>query len=220
MIRVVIVSDNESELNNIKESIDSQTDISIAAQGRDGYEAIKVVSGLKPNIVIIDDLLPILDVANIIPTLKCQSPDTRIIIITSSHENPRLLRAIKNGASGYLLRNTNREKIITGIRTVYENGCLMTPEIAAKAFRMFPAANRNIPKAPFISTALSRQELQIILCIAKGFSNKKISASLSLKEGTVRNYITTIFDKIHLKNRTQIAVYAYTVGLIKEEPDK
>jgi DNA-binding NarL/FixJ family response regulator len=220
MIRIVIVSDKEPELNIIQESVNSQNDISIVGHGRDGYEAIKLVAKLRPDIAILDESLPILNGADITPTLKCQSPGTRIIILASFHDNSQVLKAINYGASGYLQKNTPREKIISGIRTVSENGCLMTPEIAAKAFRMYPNANRNIPKAFFTSPCLSRQEFQIILCIAKGLSNKKIGARLSLKEGTVRNYITTILNKIHLKNRTQIAVYAYYNGLINDEQDE
>jgi DNA-binding NarL/FixJ family response regulator len=214
MIRIIIVSDKDSERNIIQESVDSQTDISIVGQGRDGYDALRLVSSLKPNIAMLDDSLPMLDGVDITPTLKCQSPETKIIILTSFYENFRVLKAISGGASGYLLKNTRREKIIAGIRTVYENGCLMTPEIAAKAFKMFADAGRNAPKVPAVSSPLSRQELQVVLYIAQGFSNKKISSCLALKEGTIRNYITAILGKINRKNRTQIAVYAYSIGLI------
>jgi DNA-binding NarL/FixJ family response regulator len=220
MIRIIIVSDKESERNIILESVNSQTDISVVGQGRDGYDALKLVSSLKPNIAMLDDSLPMLDGVDITPTLKCRSPDTRIIILTSFYENFRVLKAINNGASGYLLKNSLREKIIAGIRTVYENGCLMTPEIAAKAFKMFSDANRNTAKVPPAPSSLSKQELLVVLYIAKGFSNKKISSCLSLKEGTIRNYITAILGKINLKNRTQIAVYAYSIGLISDSSEQ
>jgi DNA-binding NarL/FixJ family response regulator len=227
MIRIVIISSKDSERYAIQKILDSQSDISIVGQGQDGFDALKIVPRLKPDIVLLDEILPTVDGVEITPTLKYRSPKTRIIILTAFNENLRVLEAISCGASGYLLNTTRKEKFIAGIKTVYNGGCLMTPEIAAKAFRMFPDTNRNTSKASFFSTRretpfplysnLSRQELQIIAGIAKGLSNKEIGKRLSLKEGTVRNYITTILEKTNSKNRTQIAVYAYNTGIIKEK---
>ncbi|MDR2741892.1 MAG: response regulator transcription factor [Treponema sp.] len=235
MIRIVIISGKDSERYTIQKIVDSQFDISVVGQGRDGYDALKIVPRLKPDIVLLDETLPMVDgIVNgveIIPVLMHRSSKTRIIILTASfHENLRVLKAISYGASGYLLKNTRQEKIIAGIKTVYNEGCLMTPEIAAKAFRMFPNVSRNTPKASFFSTPmemsfssypnLSKQELQIVVYITKGLSNKEIGKYLALKEGTVRNYITSILEKTGLKNRTQIAVYAYNTGLIKGDLER
>jgi DNA-binding NarL/FixJ family response regulator len=205
--------------------IASQPDISILAQGRDGYDALKLVPRLKPDIVLLDEILPLGDCAEITMTLRYRSPKTGIIILTLS-QNLRVLKAISYGASGYLLKNTRQDHFIAGIRTVYHGGCLMTQETAAKAFRMFPDANRDIPKTTILPARkepsfprhsnLSRQETHIIRCVSKGFSNREIGDHLTLKEGTVRNYITSILEKTGLKNRTQIAVYAYSAGLMGE----
>jgi DNA-binding NarL/FixJ family response regulator len=230
MIRIIIISGKDSEQYIIQKIIASQPDISIVGQGRDGYDALKMVSCLKPDIVLLDETLPLVDGVEIIPSLKRQSSQTRIIILTSSQENIRVLKAISYGASGYLLKNTREEKFIAGIKIVYNEGCLMTPEIAAKAFRMFPDTNLDTLKASFfparqktplpLNFFISRQELQIITCIIKGLSNREIGKSLALKEGTVRNYISAILEKTGLKNRTQIAVYASNAGLIKEEQER
>jgi DNA-binding NarL/FixJ family response regulator len=230
MIRIIILSSKDSERCAIQKFIDSQSDISIVGQGQDGYDALKIVSRLKPDIVLLDETLPLVDGVEIIPSLKRRSSQTRIIILTSLHVNIRVLKAISYGASGYLPKNTREGKFIAGIKTVYNGGCLMTPEIAAKAFRMFPASNPDTLKASFFSARrgalfslysnFSRQELQIIACIIKGLSNREIGKSLALKEGTVRNYITTILEKTGLKNRTQIAVYAYNAGLITGEQER
>jgi DNA-binding NarL/FixJ family response regulator len=230
MIRIVIISGQDSERYAIQKFVGSQSDISIVGHGRDGYDVLKIVPRLKPDIVLLDETLPMIDGAEIISILKYRSPKTRIIILTSSKENLRVLKAISHGASGYLLKKNRQEKIIAGIKTVYNGGCLMTPEIAAKAFRMFPNVSQSDRKASFFSAPkgtpfpphsnLSRQELQIIICITKGLSNKEIGKDLGLKEGTVRNYITSILEKTGLKNRTQIAVYAYKAGLIKGDQER
>ncbi|MDR2069912.1 MAG: response regulator transcription factor [Treponema sp.] len=225
MICIVIIGGKESELYT--KFIASQTDISIIGQGRDGYDALKIVPRLKPDIVLLDEILPPVDIADITLILRDRLPKMRVIILTSAYENTRILKAISCGASGYLLKDTRQEKFIAGIKTVYNGGCLMSPEIAAKAFRMFPDANRGSSRTPArqeISfprrVKISRQELQIITCISKGFSNREISKHLTLKEGTVRNYITSILEKTGLKNRTQIAIYACNTGFMNEVQER
>jgi DNA-binding NarL/FixJ family response regulator len=225
MIRIVIICGKDSERYTIQKIIDSQSDISIVGQGRDGYDALKIVPRLKPDIVLLDETLLMVDGAEITSTLKYKSSKTRIIIFASAfHENSRILKAISYGASGYILKNTRQEKFIAGIKTVYNGGCLMTAEIAAKAFRMFTDTGRDAPKAPPAReeyppsgrVSISRQELQIIVCLTLGLSNREIGKRLTLKEGTVRNYITSILEKTGLKNRTQIAMFACNTGLINE----
>ncbi|MDR0386402.1 MAG: response regulator transcription factor [Treponema sp.] len=230
MIRIIIISSKDFERCAIQKFVDSQSDISVVGQGRDGYDALRIVSRLKPDIVLLDETLSPADGVEIIPSLRRRSPQTRIIILASFHENIRVLKAISYGASGYLPKNIRREKFIAGIKTVYNGGCLMTPEIAAKAFRIFPDTDPDTLRPSFFSarrktpsllhTNISRQELDIITCIVKGFSNREIGEYLSLKEGTIRNYISAILEKTGLKNRTQIAVYAYNAGMVKEEQER
>jgi DNA-binding NarL/FixJ family response regulator len=222
MIRTVIISGGGAE--RYTKFIASQPGISVLGQGRDGYDALKIAARIKPDVVLIDEILPLVDVAELTRILKCRLPKMRIIILASAHDNIRILKAISCGASGYLLKNIHEERFVAGIKTVYDGGCLMTQETAAKAFRLFPpnapakaaspSARKEAPLTPYAN--ISRQELRIIVYINKGFSNREISERLGLKEGTVRNYITSIFKKTGLKNRTQIAVYAGKAGLVKE----
>jgi DNA-binding NarL/FixJ family response regulator len=221
MIRTVIVGGKE--LEQYEKFIASEPDISVVGKGWDGYEAIRMVNRLKPDITLLDEILPPVDIADITKILKCRFPKMGIIILTTAYGHTRVLKAISCGASGYLLKNARQEKFIAGIRTVYNGECLMTQEIAAKAFRLFPDANRAPAKAaslsirqefPFLLQAkISRQESKIIVFISQGFSNREISELLALKEGTVRNYITSILEKTGLKNRTQLAVHAYKAGI-------
>jgi DNA-binding NarL/FixJ family response regulator len=222
MICTAIIGGQEPE--QYTKFIASQTDISILGQGRDGYEVIKMVSELKPDIALLDENLPPVDISNIIQTLKSRFPKIRIIILTAAYDNTRILKAISRGASGYLLKNTRQEKFIAGIKTVYNGGCLMTQETAAKAFKMFSDANKDVPakadslparkETPFpLQAKISRQELRVMLCISKGLSTREISKRLSIKEGTVRNYITSILKKTGLKNRGQLIIYTYKQAL-------
>jgi DNA-binding NarL/FixJ family response regulator len=185
-----------------------------------------LVSRLQPDIVLLDESLPVVDGTEITPTLKYRSPKTGIIILTAFQENIHVLKAINYGASGYLMKNTLQEKFIAGIKTVYNGGCLMSPETAAKAFRMFSDAGKNHPalylsprqEKPFpLYSNLSKQESQVMTCVGRGLSNKEISEYLRLKEGTIRNYISAIFEKTGMKNRTQVALYAHSIDLMEGE---
>ncbi|MDR0377214.1 MAG: response regulator transcription factor [Spirochaetaceae bacterium] len=224
MIRIVIITEKDSE--RYTKFIDSQSDISLVGQGQNGYDAIKVVSCLKPDITLLDETLYLADSTKITLTLKYRVPAMKIIILASAQENLQVLKAISCGASGCLLKNSLQERFIAGIKTVYHGGCLMTQETAAKAFTLFPYTNRDSTKAsgsptpqemPFpLYANLSRQELQIIACISKGLSNREIGEYLPLKAGTIRNYISTILEKTGFKNRTQIAVYSCNAGFTGE----
>ncbi|MDR2247941.1 MAG: response regulator transcription factor [Treponema sp.] len=226
MICIVIFTEKDSD--QYTKFIAAQSDIAIVAKGEDGYDALNRIPRLKPDIALLDEMLPLVDSAEFTMMLRCRSPNTRIIILATA-QNHRVLKAIGYGASGYLLKNISQDQFIAGIKTVHHGGCLMTQEIAAKAFKMFPDANRDIPKItalpirkepPFPRHSnLSRRETHIIRCISKGFSNREIGEHLTLKEGTVRNYITAILEKTGLKNRTQIAIFAYNAGLL-EEPEQ
>ncbi|MDR3130495.1 MAG: response regulator transcription factor [Treponema sp.] len=232
MINIVIISSQNSEMDDLKKIIDAQPDISVVGQGRDEYEALKIVSRLNPDIALLDETLHIIGCAEIIPSIKRRSPKTQIIILTSFQENFRVLKAIRCGASGYLLKNTGQERFIAGIKTVYNGNCLMATEIAAKAFKTDHGIKPDAQMSSFFSSPVkrkkssqlyidfSRQELQVITCIAKGLSGKEIGEYLNLKEGTVRNYVTAILEKTHLKNRTQIAIYAHDAGLISVDQDR
>jgi DNA-binding NarL/FixJ family response regulator len=230
MIRIVVVDEQKSERDNIQALLSSQKDFEIVGMGVDGYDALRLVTGLKPDIALLNHRLSILDGVEAVPTLRFRSPKTGIIILTILHEDVHILKAIYNGASGYLLKDTEGDMIIAGIRTVYNGGSLMSAETVAKAFRMFsenqrgkPASfpNNHLPsrETPSLMANISRMDLQMIILIGRGLQNKEIAELLSLKVGTVRNHITTILQKTGLRNRTQIAIYAYSIGLIEvDEP--
>jgi DNA-binding NarL/FixJ family response regulator len=227
MIRVVVVAENRTELDAIHRYLGCQSDFELVGCGIDGYDAIHLVAAKKPDIALLDEQLPMMDAAEATLSLKRWSPQTRVIILTCNPNNLRVLRAISNGAAGYIKKNSGLEVFRAGIRIVYWGCTLMTPEIAAKAFGMFPAILRKIPDAPkFIPQSkksvilpgnISRQELRLITYIGRGLSNKEIAASLRLSSGTIRNTISVILQKTGLRNRTQVAIYAYTIGLVAIE---
>jgi DNA-binding NarL/FixJ family response regulator len=223
MIKIVLIDGQERYRNSMKKLLSAQRDFEISGVGKDEYEAITLVGSLKPDILLIDINLQFIEGAKVIPILKTRSPATAIIILTSLDSDECVLSAISSGASGYLLKGPEIDNIAEKIRTVYNGGSLMTPEITTKVFRMFSefAKNRDgllngdpIPEIiRSFPSNISKIEFQIIGFIGRGLSNREIAQRLCLQEGTIRNYISLILQKTALRNRTQIAIFAIRNGL-------
>lgn len=215
MIRIGIVDDQDMVRDSLKILLSTQEDFEVVGIGKDGYEALKLVNTMHPDVLLLDIRMPIMDGVEATAVLKARSPQTAIIILTTFDDDEYVLNAIRNGASGYLLKSAAMDELAKAIRTVYGGGSLMTPEIATKAFRMFSEIVKSNEKSRYNNKTsldfpvnLNKTEMEIISQIGKGLSNKEIAMALELKEGTVRNYISDILQKIGLRDRTQIAIFA------------
>lgn len=239
MIRIAIVDDQEMVRESLRILLQAQADFEVVGMGKDGYEALKLVSTLQPDVLLLDIRMPVMDGVEATETLKLKSPKTAIIILTTFDDDEYVLRAIKNGASGYLLKSTGLDELAQAIRTVHGGGSLMSPDVATKAFRLFSALAKNGEhkglspvhpgpssqkpgpaleepgplRKPVLPTNLTKTELQIMSLIGQGWANKEVASKLGLSEGTVRNYISSILLKTGLRDRTQIAIYAVRHGL-------
>jgi DNA-binding NarL/FixJ family response regulator len=226
MIRLVIVDGNANYRKKIELLLSIQSDFDIIGTGKDGYDALMLTETMKPDITLLDINLSYLDGIKVTSIIKCRFPGISTIILTNMDNDEYVLDTICSGASGYLLKNMDTEKLADSVRTVYNGGSLLTPCIATKAFRLFSKLVRSDResrkvKAPAFLLNISRGELRVISFIGQGLSNREIAAKLKLQEGTVRNRITLILQKTGLRDRTQIAIFAIYQGLIiREYPGK
>jgi DNA-binding NarL/FixJ family response regulator len=230
MIKIVVIDGQEMYRNGMKMLLSTHGDFEVLGVGKDGYEAIRLVDSLKPDIALIDINLHFIDGVRVIPILKDRSPTTAIIIHTSLDSDEYIHTAICSGASGYLLKSPEIENIAEKIRTIHKGGNLMTPEITTKVFRMFselaksqyklsgvypvPEVNRPLP------SNISKIELRIMGFIGQGLSNREIAQQLCLREGTIRNYISSVLQKTALRDRTQVAIFAIHNGLNLASPSE
>jgi DNA-binding NarL/FixJ family response regulator len=211
MIRIVIIDGQDSDRGNLAGILSAQNDFKVVGVGKDGYDALSLAKKCAPDIVLLDINLPYIDGVQATSLLKCLSPHTGVIIRTLIDDEESALRAICNGASGYLLKNTDMEKLAEEIRTVYDGGCLMTPRLAARVFplvsQLVGGNSGSAHPQPFMFN-LSRTELKIIHYIGRGLQNQEIATKLCLCIGSVRNYISVILQKTMLRDRTQLAIFA------------
>ncbi|WP_010263493.1 response regulator [Treponema primitia] len=230
MIRIVIIDGQDSDRSKAEVVLSAQNDFQIVGVGKDGYDAITLVEICKPDIVLLDIDLPDLNGVKVASILKCRFPNTSIIIFTYLNDDKYALNAICNGVSGYLLKNTDMEKLAEIIRVINDGGCHISPYVAAKVFphvsrlarKEYPQLATQFPAQPpdtQFPANLSRQELQITNYVGLGLENQEIAKKLFLKIGTIRNHITVILQKTSLRNRTQLAVFAVQNGLTKELPN-
>jgi DNA-binding NarL/FixJ family response regulator len=219
MIKVVIIGE-QTQGQNLISSLSAQKEIKIVGCGKDGYDALKLSAHVRPDIIIIDLGKNNNEGPELVPLIKRKSPATEVIFLSGRDDNENTARALSTGALGYLVKQTDMDKLAASVKTVYNGVYYISPMIITRTFGMFlePDRRRNVPashnRRRSIPANINRMELQIMSFIAKGHTNKEIAESLQLTQGTVRNYLSSAMHKAGLKNRTQVVIYAIVNGLI------
>jgi DNA-binding NarL/FixJ family response regulator len=227
MKKIILVDSNAPFREVIRKQLEAQADFDLAGVGEDGYDVIKLINEVKPDVIILDIEIPLLDGLKTAVSLRQRCPDTAIIIIADKMDDKTLVNAVCGGVTGFLSRDTVFEDIAGAVRNVTTDNCFMSRTLTQRTFNMFSRMVKKMNPGlndcfPVYETAvspprISRSELRIATFIGQGLSNRQISEILKLKEGTVRNYISIILQKTRLKHRTQIALYALKNGLYGKE---
>lgn len=202
MIKVLIADDDAIIREGLKMIIDTQPDMEFMGAAADGKKAVELCQSLKPDVTMLDIRMPVMDgiqAAQAIMEKKLSSP----LLLTTFDEPDLILRALKAGVNGYILKNSPAERILSAIRLVYNGGTVFQADILE--FIRGRVSNTGIGDSLF-EIILSPRELEVVKLISEGLSNKEIGEKLFLTNGTVRNHISTILEKTGLEHRTQIAV--------------
>ena len=208
-IRILVVDDESVVREGVVAILSYQTDIEVVAEARNGLEALELARKTKPDVVLLDMVMPKLDGLATIPTLKEIVPDAKILVLTSFAEADRVYQTIKAGALGYLLKDATRIQLLQAIRDVANGQASIHPSVALKVIHEI-----NHPsKMMYTSEPLTPRELDTLRFIANGLSNQEIAQEMSVHERTVAKYVSSILSKLHLANRTQVALYAVREGL-------
>lgn len=216
MINVMIADDQELICQSLEIVIKNRADMRVVAIANNGLDTIELAKKYKPDVLLLDIRMPGINGVECIKILKEKKLDTKIIILTTFDDDEYVFEAVKNGASGYLLKGISLDELVKSIRLVAEGGTLISPDVATKVFKFFS----DMAKSNYTQKVDERflndfntSELKIIQLVGRGLSNKEITDELNISEGTVRNYISNILSKLDLKNRTQLAILAVQTGI-------
>jgi two-component system NarL family response regulator len=199
---VLIVDDHPLLREGVAAVLEAEVDITVVGEARDGAEAVTLFEQLRPDIVLMDLQMPGMDGVDAIGAIKALAPDARIIVLTTYAGDVRALRALKAGASGYLLKSSLRRELIDTIRTVRGGQRYLHPQVAHDI-----AVNA-------IGDPLSEREIDVLRFVAGGLANKAIARALSLSEDTVKGHMRSIFAKLDVTDRTQAVTVAHRRGII------
>jgi two-component system, NarL family, response regulator LiaR len=210
-IRVLIVEDQAVVREGLAAILSYQSDIEVVGQAKDGIEAVEMLQGALPDVILLDLVMPRQDGLTTIPILKEKLPEAHILVLTSFADNERVYQAIKSGAEGYMLKDATHTQLLQGIRDVAQGQATLYPAIAIRVIRELNSPTELM----FTTEPLTPRELETLRLISSGLSNQEISRKLFVQERTIAKYVSNILDKLHLANRTQAALYAVRKGIIE-----
>lgn len=220
MIKTIIVEDQELIRKSLKIVLESISDISIIGMAANGKEAIDLCEKENPEIVLMDIQMPEMDGVKATEEIKKRMPHIKVIILTTFQDINHVKNALNAGAEGYILKAVDPQFLVTGIHMVYHGGSLIPQELAKEVFQSFSTSEEKgvFEQSPAVNIyELNKQELKILKYLAQGISNKAISEKMFLSLGTVKNYISNIYSKLDVKNRSSAIMKAIDEKIIKEK---
>ena len=217
MIKVLIVDDQELIRESLKVVLSVSGDIEVVDLVPSVSEALKSAAKNCPDVVLMDIRMPEMDGVEGTKLMKERYPKVKVVLLTTFDDDEYVFGALKNGASGYLLKGSSVSDLAKAIQIAHSGGAMLNPNIASKMISQFSdMAKRSsqIKVEEGLTGDLSKSEWQIIQTVGQGMSNKEIARELCLSEGTVRNSISNILSKLNLRDRTQLAIWAVQNGVI------
>ena len=216
-ISIILVDDHEVVRNGVRAYLDTLPDFQVVGEASSGEEALTLVSDLIPDIVLLDLILPGMDGVETTRRIKKISPRTQVVVLTSYHEDVHIFPALKAGAIAYILKDMKMEKLVEALRRAVRGEVTLHPRVAARVLQNI--RGEDAESEPLF-TELTERELDVLRLIANGLTNSQISERLVISENTVKGHVSNILSKLHVADRTQVAVYAWQKGLVQRDQPK
>lgn len=205
-IKVFVADDHAVVRAGLATILGEQPDITIVGEAEDGFEATSKVLELKPDVILMDILMPKCNGLDAMIAIRDRMPDARVLILTVSESEDNLFRALRFGAQGYLLKSANIDEVADAVRKVAAGEVMLSPHIITRLIAEF-RQKIDEPK-------LSSREMEVLQLLGEGLTNTQIASQLFISESTVRTYLRRLMDKLHFSHRTEAMAYALRQGIV------
>jgi NarL family two-component system response regulator LiaR len=208
---ILIADDHEVVRNGIRSYLETIPDMQVVGEASSGEEALNLIAELIPDIVLLDLIMPGMDGIEITRRVKHISPRTQVVILTSYHDDVHIFPALKAGAISYILKDMKMEKLVEVLRRAAQGEVTLHPLVASRVLQNIRGENGEDQP---LFTELTERETGVLKLIANGLTNSQIAQKLVISENTVKGHVSNILSKLHLADRTQVAVYAWQQGIV------
>ena len=208
-IRILIADDHTVVRQGLRIMLEPKQDFELIGEAKNGKDLIEKIKDLSPDLIILDLVMPVMDGIEVIQKIRSSSSDIKILVLTSFSDEKMVIKAMKSGANGYILKESSPEELIQAINSVMRGEMWIYPNLTPKILQslIHPEKSRET------SEKLTNKELEVVSQVALGKSNAEIASTQGINESTVRFHLSNIYAKLHLKNRTQVALYALREGI-------
>lgn len=213
MIKLIICDDQEVVCQGLKAILSTSDNLEVSGIANNGVEALELLESDPVDVVLMDLKMPVMNGIHATKAIKEKYPDIKVLVLTTYDADAWLFDAIRNGADGYLLKDTSREALVQAIEEIVGGNTPVDSKVAGKLFKQL--SKQAMPGDSTLGENLSDREKEILKLITQGMSNAEIAQTLFLSEGTVRNYVSSILEKLDVDDRTQAAVLALRYGLVE-----
>jgi NarL family two-component system response regulator LiaR len=213
-ISILIVDDHEVVRKGIRSYLDTLAEYRVVGEASTGEEAIHIVEEFIPEVVLMDLIMPGMDGIETTRRIKKISPRTQVVVLTSFHEDSHIFPALKAGATSYILKDMKMEKLVESLKRAVAGEVTLHPLVAKRVLQNFQGED---PEEQPLYAELTDREQEVLRLIANGLSNSEIAGKLVISENTVKGHVSNILSKLHLADRTQVAVFAWQKGIVRRE---
>jgi DNA-binding NarL/FixJ family response regulator len=215
-VRVLLADDQALFREALATLLGARPEVQVVGEAGDGFQALQRSADLRPDVVLMDLHMPVLDGIAATRRLRAEQPEVRVLALTTFDDDEDVFEALRAGALGYLLKDASSAQLVAAIHAAARDEAVLQPSVAAKVvarFARLPAEDRTERPQPLV-VPLSERELEVLRLLADGRSNREIAAALFLAEGTVKNHVTNVLGKLGARDRTQAALRARALDLL------